>query len=332
MTRLCFLGIPEHGKTRSTDFLKRLLEQAFELETVEGTPSDSLIDKTEIFLFFQRQPSVDLRKRLAGKRIIYVPMYDEARNYNRQVIRTWMPYRIISFCRSMHDDLCAWGFNSKYIQYFPKPMVDAPLPVDIPKAFFWHRESSYSNAAIPDAVVSTLLRDTGMKLHYHSEVPGISRGRACGDIIASQSSWMADKDEVMPLMRACSLYIAPRESEGIGMSFLDAMANGLAVAAADNPTMNEYITDGANGYLFDLMHPGRLDLHRLQQVRERSLEACAAGYEAWERDKWSLIDFIEAPYQPSARIQVPRGFEYRSLKQKDVRFTVKRFVKRLAGK
>jgi hypothetical protein len=329
MTRLCFLGIPEHGKTRSTDFLKNLLEQTFELETVEETPSDSLIDETEIFLFFQRPPSIDLLKRLKGKRIIYVPMYDEARNYNRQVIRTWAPYKIISFCRSMHEDLCAWGFNSKYIQYFPKPMVDAPLPVDIPKAFFWRRENSYINEAIPDTVINTLLHGTGMKLHYHSEL--LDR-HTCGNMVASQSSWMADKEELATLMRACSLYIAPRESEGIGMSFLDAMANGLAVAGANNPTMNEYITDGVNGYLFDLMHPGRLDLCNLQQVRKRSLETCSVGYEKWERDKWSLIDFIEAPYQTPAQVQVPRNFEYRSLKQKDVRFTIKRLVKRLVGK
>jgi len=208
-------------------------------------------------------------------------------------------------------------------------MVDSPLPVNIPKAFFWRRENSYINEAIPDTVINTLLHGTGMKLHYHSE---LLDGHVCGNMVASQSSWLADKEELTMLMRACSLYIAPRESEGIGMSFLDAMANGLAVAGANNPTMNEYITDGVNGYLFDLMHPRELDLCNLQQVRERSFETCSVGYEKWERDKWSLIDFIEAPHQTPAQVQVPRSFEYHSLKQKDVRFTIKRLVKRLVGK
>lgn len=333
MKNLLFIGIPEHEKTHSQEFFVELLNKEYHIEyATNENLTEILIEGADRVVFFQRLPLFKQLKAIPIYKIILVPMYDEARNYNRQIIRTWAPFKIISFCRSMHEDLTSWGFNSKYVQYFPKPMVDAPLPVDTPKAFFWRRESSYINEAIPDAVINTLLRGTGMKLHYHSEISGSSGGHACADMVASQSSWMANKEELTTLMRACSLYIAPRESEGIGMSFLDAMANGLAVVGANNPTMNEYITHGVNGYLFDLMHPKKLDLCDLQRVRERSLETCSVGYEKWERYKWSLIDFIEAPYQTPARVQVPRSFEYRSLKQKDVRFTIKRIVKKLVGK
>lgn len=331
--RMLFVSLPEHTKTGSAIFFTELLEKAYQVTIRNSKDFNDLSDNEyDRIVFWQRLPSQRYLNNIPASNIIYIPMYDEARNYNRQIIRTWAPFKIISFCRSMHEDLTSWGFNSKYVQYFPNPMVEAPLPVDTPKAFFWRRESSYINEAIPDVVINTLLRGTGMKLHYHSEISGSSGGHACADMVASQSSWMANKEELMTLMRECSLYIAPRESEGIGMSFLDAMANGLAVVGANNPTMNEYITHGVNGYLFDLMHPKKLDLCDLQRVRERSLETCSVGYEKWERDKWSLIDFIEAPYQTSARVQVPRSFEYRSLKQKDVRFTIKRIVKKLVGK
>jgi len=328
--KVLFVGLPEHNKTASANFFIELLEMTYQVTIRNSKDFNDLSDiEYDKIIFWQRLPSQRYLNNIPASNIIYIPMYDEARNYNRQVIRTWAPYKIISFCRSMHEDLCSWGFNSKYIQYFPKPMVDTPSPIDIPKAFFWRRENTYINEAIPDAIINTLLRGTGMKLHYHSE---LLAEHICGDMVASQSSWTADKEELVRLMQACSLYIAPRESEGIGMSFLDAMANGLAVAGANNPTMNEYITHGINGYLFDLMHPRTLDLCNLQQVRERSLETCSIGYEKWERDKWSLIDFIETPYQRSVQVRVPRGFNFRSLKQKDVRFIIKRLIKRLVGK
>lgn len=330
MRKLCFLGIPEHEKTRSTEFLKELLRQDFELIGADGgTLSDTLIDETDIFLFFQHPPSNEMAGRLIGKKIVYVPMYDEARNYSRKTIESWTSYKIISFCRSMHEDLCDWGLESAYFQYFPKPQLNFPLPVEIQKAFYWKRENTYINEVIPDSVINMLFRDTGIKLHCHSES---ASGCTLGDMVASISSWMPDKEDMTKMMRTCSLYIAPRESEGIGMSFLDAMANGLAVVGADNPTMNEYLVDGENGYLFDVLNPRKINLGDLQRVRERSLETCFNGYKRWEREKWSLIDFIEAPSPSSMHVRVPRAFQYRSLKQKNIRFVIKRFVKKLVGK
>lgn len=329
MRKLCFLGIPEHEKTRSTEFLKELLRQAFMLNVGEGALSEALIDENDIFLFFQRPPSEEVARRLNGKKIVYVPMYDEARNYSRKTIASWAPYKIISFCRSIHEDLCGWGFESAYVQYFPKPLLTAPLPIEVQKAFYWRRENTYINEAIPYSIIDELFRGTAVKLHCHSEG---AEERMSSDLVASRSAWTTEKASMTMAMRACSLYIAPRESEGIGMSFLDAMANGLAVIGANNPTMNEYLVDGENGYLFDILAPKKIDFSALQRVREKSLETCFDGYERWEREKWSLVNFIEAPFPAAARVCVPRGFQYRSLKQKKVRFAIKRFAKRLAGK
>ncbi len=329
MRKLCFLGIPEHEKTRSTEFLKELLRQAFMLSIGEGALSEAFVDENDIFLFFQRPPSEEAVGRLNGKKIVFVPMYDEARNYSRKTIASWAPYKIISFCRSMHEDLRAWGFESAYVQYFPRPLLTAPLPIEVQKAFYWRRENTYINEAIPYSIIDELLGGTGVKLHCHSEGAGECMS---SDLVESKSTWKSDKSSMTMAMRACSLYIAPRESEGIGMSFLDAMANGLAVIGANNPTMNEYLLDGENGYLFDILAPKKIDLGALQSVREKSLETCFDGYERWEREKWSLVDFIEAPAPAAARVSVPRGFRYRSLKQKNVRFAIKRFAKRLAGK
>ena len=61
---------------------------------------------------------------------------------------------------------------------------------------------------------------------------------------------MDDGRAYAPALRRAGIYFAPRLYEGIGISFLEAMAMGKAVVAPDNPTMNEYVTHNVNGFLY----------------------------------------------------------------------------------
>ena len=61
-----------------------------------------------------------------------------------------------------------------------------------------------------------------------------------------------DGEEMTIDMLKSTIYIASRPYEGIGMSFLEAMADGRCVVAHDNTTHNEYIEHGKNGFLFDM--------------------------------------------------------------------------------
>ena len=45
----------------------------------------------------------------------------------------------------------------------------------------------------------------------------------------------------------CNIFIVPRLYEGIGLTFLEAMASGMVVLSSNFPTMNEYIQNNING-------------------------------------------------------------------------------------
>jgi glycosyltransferase involved in cell wall biosynthesis len=80
------------------------------------------------------------------------------------------------------------------------------------------------------------------------------------------------------------------------MSFLEAMARGQCVIAADNPTMNEYITHGVNGLLFAPRQPMPLDLAAMPRLGRRAREGIEDGFERWQRDRRGrLLDYIAAP-------------------------------------
>ena len=67
----------------------------------------------------------------------------------------------------------------------------------------------------------------------------------------TETHWFADHQQLQDLLTHQKVFIAPRLAEGIGMSFLEAMAMGCAVIAQDDATMNEYIVHGKTGILVD---------------------------------------------------------------------------------
>ena len=89
--------------------------------------------------------------------------------------------------------------------------------------------------------------------------------------------------------------------EGIGMSFLEAMALGQCVVAPDAPTMNEYISNGTNGLLYPLERPGALDLSRHREIGARARDSIERGFARWQASQEALLDFIATPKERLTR-------------------------------
>ena len=101
-------------------------------------------------------------------------------------------------------------------------------------------------------------------------------------------------EEYADLLGSCGLFAAPRRKEGIGLSFLDAMARGAFVLGYDSPTMNEYIRHAETGWLFN-EDIGRADPCRGHRGRA-SGGARAGGFRVVPRGegrKVKVLAFIE---------------------------------------
>jgi len=77
------------------------------------------------------------------------------------------------------------------------------------------------------------------------------------------------------------------------MSFLEAMSMGKAVVAADNPTMNEYITNNQTGYMFDKDNPKPINFSKSLKIRSNTYNYMKNGYINWEKEKNKIIKFIK---------------------------------------
>jgi len=305
MKKLLFIGHKFHEKTRSSDFLIDLLETKYQITKIsidlysedKFEPLKKLtITDFNVLLFWQIKPTLkNFPEKFTYAHAVFFPMYDDVRGLKK--IERWYPYKnfhIINFCRQLHKDLLAAGFDSHYIQYFPQPPVELPNLGNPQHAFFWNRSKSISTETLADLFSSYDLK----RLHIHKVLDPdhsfIPPQKNLADHIF-YSEWYPKKSDMLDDILDCSLYIAPRKKEGIGMSFLEAMAMGRCVIAPDHPTMNEYITHNQTGILYSLEKPAPISLKDIQAIQLASYTFMQDGHKQWENNKLKILEWIESP-------------------------------------
>lgn len=201
-------------------------------------------------------------------------------------------FNIINFSATLHQELSNIGFSSFYIQYFPKPAEVADWGDD-KSIFFWNRTTDINLAK-----AEILLTDYDYnKFHLHKALDPEQKFDEPGALLAAKleiSEWYDTREEMIKDMEKSAVYIAPRLYEGIGMSFLEAMAHGRCVIAPDNPTMNEYITDKVTGYLYNPNQIVPLSLDRIKEIQKEAYAFICNGYQEWEKKKFEILKWLEA--------------------------------------
>jgi len=297
--KIVFIDHSYHAKTKSSDFLVKYLKNFYEVEIVMddgwkgGNNSDlSFIDNSyHGVIFWQVLPDLLSLRKIKNDNLIYFPMYDSV-PFEKEYWKMRCNLKIVNFSKKLHDLHFKWGLNSIYVKYFPDKQEFSPGKKD--EVFFWQRLSR-----IDFNLISKLFNNKGFKFHLHKAIdPEQTFQQPNNDqekeFQITYSDWFETREEMWDLIKQKGIYVAPREFEGIGMSFLEAMAMGKAVVAVDNPTMNEYIKHGENGYLFDLENPQKIDFSNIENVQKNSYEYMQKGLKKWNNDKNRIIDFIES--------------------------------------
>ena len=238
-----------------------------------------------VVVFWQTLPRADELLRLRTP-AVWVPMYDSsARRANSlfwSVVRE-SGVRVVSFSRALSRTAASHGIQVIDCTYFPEPLPQV-VPTSSPGAlrvFLWDR------GEIGFRHLKALLgaQDVAEILLRIAPDPGLRPSLPTSEELARYHVRVVEgprtREQHLALVSSCDVFVAPRELEGIGLSYLEAMALGLAVVAPDRPTMNEYITDGVNGYLYDPRRPRRVDLSSAKDVGRTARHDVEAGYRRW---------------------------------------------------
>lgn len=297
--KIVYIGHSYHNKTKSTGFLIDYLKEFFDVEIVldeswQGKPAPDLsfIDESYLgVIFFQLLPSREIINRIKNDNIIYFPMYDQSGRLGYDYWNNYRDLKIANFSSTLHKKLKKWNFESMYVQYFLDPQEFRPGKKD--EVFFWQRLTNINISKI-----IKLFGKKDLKIHIHKAIDPnqefIQPSKRDEDRFKiTYSEWFDTREEMLKVVNQKGIYIAPREYEGIGLSFLEAMAKGKAVIAVDNPTMNEYIEHGKTGYLYDLSNPKEIDLSNIEEVQKNTYKYMQDGYKKWKEDRKRIIEFIK---------------------------------------
>jgi glycosyltransferase involved in cell wall biosynthesis len=306
--KIAFIGHSFHQQTKSSEFFLRLLppEARIDFYWDESWQKDEHnIDYAalaewgyDLILVWQQHKTVEILVNDIGydpDRILFVPMYDGCHALPDAFWKKIRKVRILSFCRVLQQRFEYLGMQSRYFQYYPDPR-DYKLVENARElcGFFWQRKQQLTWHQISGLIDGNHFAS----FHLHGAVdPGCSELiRPTDDEIAryhiSFSDWFKDHAEYFSCLRKANLFVAPRIEEGIGLSFLEAMAMGMAVVAANRPTMNEYLTHRVNGYLFEPDQPRKLDLRNFREAGKRARQSVEVGHRRWSRQVAEMLDYV----------------------------------------
>ena len=302
LKKILYIGHSYHAKTLSTSFLLNLLSKHFDVKIIldeswqgEREPDLSNVGNDLFAVIFFQVISENMLKQISCDNIIFFPMYDDCVGRN---VEYWYPYRnikIFNFSSTLHNKLQSWGFNSEYIHYYPKFIESSkPNKLNDLSIFFWQRTNDITWNQVKK-IISNLDIES---IHIHKAVdPGHVFEKPSIDdekvYKITYSDWFDTKEDYIKAVHSKTIYFAPRLFEGIGFSFLEAMAIGRVVIAPDNPTMNEYIVHGINGYLYNLDNIVPIHIDTADDILENLKRGVIEGEKKWQRDQHKIVEFIE---------------------------------------
>ena len=204
MKKLLYIGHSYHYKTKSTSFLKELLREEYEVEEfgydpyLDTSSAYQKLNKKEfdIVVCFQIMPSLtELKKYVKFKTNIFFPMYDGVPDRKNPIWNEYEDSLIINFSKTLHNELYALGFNSKYIQYFPKPMENINFGNE-KSVFFWNRTEKININTVHNVLKLSNIEH----IHIHKDLdPGNNsiELNEPWDVTFSESSWFDDKKDLI---------------------------------------------------------------------------------------------------------------------------------------
>jgi glycosyltransferase involved in cell wall biosynthesis len=308
--KIAFIGHGYHQKTESPRFFIDLINPYCEIDFYWD---NSYIGKEPIdfdaisrmnykkIIIWQMVRCVPLTQKYPDIEWYSIPMLDDAWDVEDSIFVKNVKY--ISFSKILHNRLVQLGCDSHYFQFFLNPFDYQTNNCELLKGFFWERTSKIT---LENTITKIVDLNDFQEFNYHNCIdPGYKENNKYNIYSLKYrnfktSEWFESKKDYIGYLKNYTVFFAPRQVEGIGFSFLEAMSMGQCVIAPNCGTMNEYIIDGFNGLLYDPEFPNKVDLTKVNGIRKNIRKYCVDGYYKWmiEKEKINQIifDFKEDVY------------------------------------
>lgn len=279
MKHIILICHKDHLFSGSVNFIKQLFEKDFSVDVITNNLSlqhiQSFFDahSKSVFVLWQME---HLAPWLVSKglKVCVFPMYDGCavapKSYFRILDRTYL----FNFSKKLHEKCIEAGVVSYQLNYYPEVDDSYKNYKKRNSLFYWLRRPKSSLA---ENVITDVFSPYVDNIHIHDRQDAYNIKNdifKVSNSFSSISTWFDNKEDLKELIASSKFYLAPRESEGIGMAFLEAMSLGCIVFANKSSTHDQYIYNGYNGFLIDF---SSRDLNLIKQQIKDAFEIINSG-------------------------------------------------------
>ncbi|MHB8637146.1 MAG: glycosyltransferase [Fimbriimonadaceae bacterium] len=309
--KLLVIDHPFHAQTRSSDFFIDLLRSRFDVvvDYLKVHPTDTAACVAQVrahapdllFLWqvaFRARALVEL-----GLPTTWAPMYDQSRRlwHQNYLEATQTGVSVLAFSREVGRFARYWGLPTHDVSYYPAPRSEPSFGANSNRVLLWYRGMIQPRELWP---VLKGITDLRVVIKHDVDPDGAKSARDDGELgpfIEQVVEGFMPGDAYTELVESCGLFVAPRRKEGIGLSFLEAMARGALVVGYNAPTMSEYIRHAQTGWLFDEVRREPVPAALISAIRRAAYEQVVQGRGQWEAATIDILDAIEGAPIPARR-------------------------------
>lgn len=231
--------------------------------------------------------------RLVDTKVINISMFDGIEIRNDLFFKQLNQCININFSYNLHKRFLENNGKSHFFQYYPK--LSNFVEEKENSVFFWEREPHH----ISCNEVIEIFSGKVDKIYLHRP---ISLNKKDNFVVNGTEIILSDnipsKDEFFEYMSKSKFFVTPRLTEGIGMSFLDAMSCGMIPIGYNKPTYNEYVENNVNGIVYNSLEDLKNSVSNILNldIKEKILNNLQLGYEQYNLDLeqlWSKINSLE---------------------------------------
>lgn len=315
MARIAYVDHSYHRTTHSTNFLREMLRRhGHEVQDFwddawkGGLPVDwADVQHHDVVIMFQSYcPLGQAAFRQVHPNVVYIPMLDQFGIWQGPMLNQvgfWAPFqgsKVLNFSSALHCLTTGFGIASHWARYYQPAEPERANATQGLHGFFWLRRQDLVDWTLVRMLIENTKFDS---FHIHlahdpgSPAPQLPSAADIARHNITTSIWFEDRSEFTALVDRATVYFAPRMEEGIGQSFLEAMARGKCVVAPNQGTMNEYILHGVNGLLYNHRAPKPLDFSDVARLGSQARSSVLVGHAQWLAAEDGIVDFILTPSQ-----------------------------------
>lgn len=299
--RIAFIDHNFHQKTRSGDFLRKILKSEFYIDDYWWSFKNKYklyndIEHYDYFFFFQSLLPLEDLLKIKTKQIIWAPMYDnldKSKSFWKKI--KFLNIKILSFSDPVKKLCERYGCNYLSLKFADKHNFIKSTNKKKVNIFFWYR----NNISIYDWINYFNIKDINQILYLDRPDPGRKSEKINIQDLKKYKIKLIKKNffskiKYIKLIRNCDVFVCSRKQEGIGMSFIEALAMGKYLIFHNDYTMKEYVKNKKIGFSITKNQAKKIDVGLiLKSYRYRYFYALSL-YNSWLKNKDKLIKFCKS--------------------------------------